>query len=89
MIHDGLWCPFENWHMGNTGEVVAEKHQITREVQDDFAYNSHRKAHEAHESGRFKLEIVPVEIPQKKAIRSCWTTTKPFERILQSKRFQS
>ena len=42
MIHDGLWCPFENWHMGNTGEVVAEKHQITRETQDDFAYNSHR-----------------------------------------------
>src|SRR4051794_11905147 len=54
MIHDGLWCPFENWHMGNTGEVVAEKHQITREVQDEFAYNSHRKAHEAHEKGYFK-----------------------------------
>src|SRR5215210_2850575 len=49
MIHDGLWCPFENWHMGNTGEVVAEKYQITRETQDDFAYNSHRKAHEARE----------------------------------------
>src|SRR6185295_6378905 len=44
MIHDGLWCPFENWHMGNTGEVVAEKHQITREEQDHFAFNSHRKA---------------------------------------------
>ena len=44
MVHDGLWCPFENWHMGNTGEVVAEKHQITREMQDDFASNSHRKA---------------------------------------------
>lgn len=66
MIHDGLWCPFENWHMGNTGEVVAEKHQITRETQDDFAYNSHRKAHEAREKGYFKDEIVPVEIPQKK-----------------------
>lgn len=66
MIHDGLWCPFENWHMGNTGEVVAEKHQITRETQDDFAYNSHRKAAEAHEKGYFKDEIVPVEIPQKK-----------------------
>src|SRR5436190_20581758 len=66
MIHDGLWCPFENWHMGNTGEVVAEKHQITRETQDDFAYNSHRKAHEAQEKGYFKDEIVPVEIPQKK-----------------------
>src|SRR5688500_8042597 len=66
MIHDGLWCPFENWHMGNTGEVVADKYQITREAQDDFAFNSHRKAHEAHEAGRFTDEIIPVEIPQKK-----------------------
>lgn len=66
MIHDGLWCPFENWHMGNTGEVVAEKHQITRETQDKFAYDSHRKAHEAQQAGRFKEEIIPVEIPQKK-----------------------
>jgi acetyl-CoA C-acetyltransferase len=66
MIHDGLWCPFENWHMGNTGEVVADKHQITRETQDDFAYNSHRKAYEAHQKGYFKDEIIPIEIPQKK-----------------------
>lgn len=66
MIHDGLWCPFENWHMGNTGEVVADKHQITRETQDNFAYYSHRKAAEAQAEGRFKDEIVPVEIPQKK-----------------------
>jgi acetyl-CoA C-acetyltransferase len=66
MIHDGLWCPFENWHMGNTGEVVAEKHQITRETQDQFASDSHRKAHEAQQNGYFKDEIIPVEIPQKK-----------------------
>src|SRR5262245_16053402 len=66
MIHDGLWCPFENWHMGNTGEVVAEKHQITREAQDQFAYDSHRKAAEAQAACRFSEEIVPVEIPQKK-----------------------
>lgn len=66
MINDGLWCPFENWHMGNTGEVVAEKHQISREAQDEFAYNSHRKAAEAQKAGKFKDEIVPVEIPQKK-----------------------
>jgi acetyl-CoA C-acetyltransferase len=66
MIHDGLWCPFENWHMGNTGEVVSEKHQITRELQDEYAYNSHRKAHQARENGYFKEEIVPVTIPQKK-----------------------
>ncbi len=66
MIQDGLWCPFENWHMGNTGEIVAEKHQITRETQDEFAYNSHRKAAEAQAEGRFKDEIVPIEIPQRK-----------------------
>ncbi|HEY0427000.1 MAG TPA: acetyl-CoA C-acetyltransferase [Pyrinomonadaceae bacterium] len=66
MIHDGLWCPFENWHMGNTGEIVAEKHQISRETQDEYAYNSHRKATEAQAEGRFKDEIVPIGIPQKK-----------------------
>lgn len=66
MIHDGLWCPFENWHMGNTGEVVAEKYSIDREQQDVFAFESHRKAAEAQAAGRFKDEIVPVEIPQKK-----------------------
>jgi len=66
MIHDGLWCPFENWHMGNTGEIVAEKYQISREEQDDFAFNSHRKAAEAQAAGRFKDELVSIEIPQKK-----------------------
>ena len=66
MIQDGLWCPFENWHMGNTGEVVAERYQISREEQDNFAFNSHRKAAEAHAAGRFADEIVPIEIPQKK-----------------------
>lgn len=66
MINDGLWCPFENWHMGNTGEVVAEKYEVSREQQDQFAYDSHRKAVEAHEAGRFADEIVPIEIPQKK-----------------------
>jgi acetyl-CoA C-acetyltransferase len=66
MIHDGLWCPFENWHMGNTGEIVADTCGIGRETQDEYAYNSHRKAHEAQAEGRFKDEIVPVEIPQRK-----------------------
>ncbi len=66
LIHDGLWCPFENWHMGNTGEVVSEKYQISRETQDEYAYNSHRKAMEARDSGRFDDEIVSVEIPQRK-----------------------
>lgn len=66
MIQDGLWCPFENWHMGNTGEIVAEKYEITREEQDEYAFGSHRKAAEAQAEGRFKDEIVPIEIPQKK-----------------------
>lgn len=66
MVHDGLWCPFENWHMGMTGEVVAEECKIPREMQDEFAYESHKKAYEAQQAGHFKDEIVPVEIPQKK-----------------------
>jgi acetyl-CoA C-acetyltransferase len=66
MIHDGLWCAFENYHMGNTGEVVAERYGVTREDQDEYALNSHRKAAAAIREGKFKDEILPVEIPQKK-----------------------
>ena len=66
MIHDGLWCAFENYHMGNTGEVVAERYHVTRAEQDEYALNSHRKAAAAIKAGKFKDEILPVEIPQKK-----------------------
>src|SRR5215216_1768036 len=66
MIHDGLWCAFDDWHMGNTGEVVAERFNVTREDQDEYALNSHRKAIAAIREGRFDLEIVPVEMAQKK-----------------------
>ena len=66
MIHDGLWCAFENYHMGHTGEVVAERYGVTREEQDEYALNSHRKAAAAIKAGRFKDEILSVEIPQKK-----------------------
>jgi acetyl-CoA C-acetyltransferase len=66
MIHDGLWCAFENYHMGNTGEVVAERYKVGRAEQDEFAYQSHQKALAATRAGRFKDEIVPIEIPQKK-----------------------
>jgi acetyl-CoA C-acetyltransferase len=66
MIHDGLWCAFENYHMGNTGEVVAERYNVTRAEQDEYALNSHRKAAAAIKAGKFKDEILPVEIPQKK-----------------------
>jgi len=66
MINDGLWCAFENYHMGCTGEVVAEQYSIGRNQQDEFALNSHRKAAAAIKAGKFKDEIVAVEIPQKK-----------------------
>jgi acetyl-CoA C-acetyltransferase len=66
MINDGLWCAFENYHMGCTGEVVAEKFAVGRTEQDEYALNSHRKAAAAIKAGKFKEEIVPLEIPQKK-----------------------
>jgi acetyl-CoA C-acetyltransferase len=66
MIHDGLWDAYENFHMGNTGEIVAEKYRVSRERQDEFALNSHRKAVTAMRAGKFRDEIVPVSIPQRK-----------------------
>lgn len=66
MVNDGLWDSFNNYHMGQTAENVAEKYGITREEQDDYALNSHRKAAAAWKEGRFQKEIVPVEIPAKK-----------------------
>src|SRR3954462_15247099 len=66
MIQDGLWDVFNNYHMGITGENVAEKYGITREMQDEFAVNSHRKAVSAIKECRFKAQIVPVEVPGKK-----------------------
>jgi acetyl-CoA C-acetyltransferase len=66
MVHDGLWDIYNDYHMGITGENVAEKYGITREEQDEFAVNSHRKAIAAWKECRFKSQIVPVEIPAKK-----------------------
>jgi acetyl-CoA C-acetyltransferase len=66
MINDGLWCAFENYHMGCTGELVADEYSIGRAEQDEFATGSHRKAAAAIKAGRFKDEIVAVEIPQRK-----------------------
>jgi acetyl-CoA C-acetyltransferase len=66
MIHDGLWDSFNNIHMGLTGEVVSEKYRVTREQQDCYAVESHRKAAAATKQGWFKDEIVAVSIPQKK-----------------------
>src|ERR671912_1927610 len=66
MIHDGLWCPFEGWHMGNAGECVADCFKVSREEQDAWAVESHRRAVAAHSAGKFKDELLPVSIPQKK-----------------------
>jgi acetyl-CoA C-acetyltransferase len=66
MVHDGLWCAFENCHMGVSGEVVAEKYGIRRDEQDRYAVESHRRAAAAADAGWFKDEILPVSLPQKK-----------------------
>jgi len=66
MIYDGLWCAFDNQHMGMTGEVMAEKFGATREEQDAYAVSSHQKAIHATEKGYLEEEIVPVEVPQRK-----------------------
>ena len=66
MIHDGLWCAFEQCHMGVSGEVVAEKHHVSRDEQDRYAVESHRRASAATEAGWFRDEIVPVTLSQKK-----------------------
>ena len=66
MINDGLWCAFENYHMGNAGEVVAECYHVGRAEQDAFALASHEKAAHATSAGWFKDEILPVSLPQKK-----------------------
>src|SRR3989441_11759178 len=67
MIHDGLWCAFDDQHMGCTGEVVSERFHVSRAEQDEYALNSHRKAAAAIKAGRVKDENVPVGIPQKKS----------------------
>jgi acetyl-CoA C-acetyltransferase len=66
MVRDGLWDVYNDYHMGITGENVAEKYGISREEQDEFALNSHRKAVSAIKECRFKSQVVPVELPAKK-----------------------
>jgi acetyl-CoA C-acetyltransferase len=66
MVYDGLWDAYNDIHMGNTGEITSERYNIPRKEMDEYAYNSHRKAAEAAAGGKFKDEIMPVEIPQRK-----------------------
>jgi len=66
MVQDGLWDVYEDFHMGCCGEAVAEKYGIGRQAQDEYALSSHRKAIAAIDAGKFKAEIVPVPLPEKK-----------------------
>lgn len=66
LLKDGLWDPFENWGMGNAAEFIGEEYEVTREAMDQFALQSHQKAVAAQEAGRFKAEIIPVQIPGRK-----------------------
>ena len=66
LLHDGLWDPFEDWAMGNAADFIADEYEVTREAMDRFAFESQQKAVAAIEAGKFKKEIVPVEIPGRK-----------------------
>src|SRR5438477_6453067 len=77
VIQDGLWCTFDDQHMGCTGELVAERFDVSREAQDEYSLNSHRRASAAIKSGKFKDEIVPVDIPQKKGAPIIFDTDEP------------
>lgn len=66
MVYDGLWCAFEDHHMGNSAEWIAREYSLTREELDEYACNSQMKAIAAIDAGRFKDEIVPIEVPQRK-----------------------
>lgn len=66
LLHDGLWDPFEDWNMGNAAEFIADEYEVTREAMDRFALESHQKAVAAQEAGKFKSEIVPVEVKTRK-----------------------
>ena len=77
VIQDGLWCAFDDHHMGCTSEVVSERFHVSRAEQDEYAVNSHRKAVAAIKAGKFKDEIVPVEIPQKKGAPVVVDTDEP------------
>lgn len=66
MVNDGLWCAFQDWHMGSAAELIARKYEVSREAQDEYAVGSHAKAIAAIDAGKFKGEILPVEVPQRK-----------------------
>lgn len=80
ILHDGLWCGFENWVMGNAAEFIAKQFEVTREEMDEFSLNSHEKAAQATASGFFKNEIAPVEVKSRKT-----TTILTYDETIRAK----
>ena len=80
LLQDGLWDPFEDWGMGDAAEFIAEEYQVTREAMDEFALSSHQKAAAAHDAGKFRDEIVPVEIPGRKGKVTIFEADETFRR---------
>jgi acetyl-CoA C-acetyltransferase len=78
MIHDGLWDAFDDVHMGMTGELVSERYKVTREEQDAYAVDSHRKAAKATRDGAFTAEMLPISIPQRKGDPILVNTDEPI-----------
>lgn len=74
LLNDGLWDPFEDWGMGNAAEFIAEEYDVSREEMDQYAYQSHQKAIQAIDQGKFKDEIVPIEVKGKKGSVSVFDT---------------
>jgi len=81
LIKDGLWDVYNNFHMGNAGELCAAKYRLTRQELDDYALESYRRAQQAMAAGSFKNEIVPVEVPQRKGAASTVTDDEEPNRI--------
>jgi len=77
MINDGLWDPYNNWHMGNAAELCVKEHSFSREAQDEFAIESYKRAQSAVEAGLFKGELTPVEVKQRKAVLSVDSDEEP------------
>jgi len=86
MIHDGLWDPYGDKHMGNCAEACAAKNTFTREQQDDYSHESYRRAQEAVKSGKFKKEIAGVEVPGKKGTSTIIDDEAPFAAPLETMR---
>ena len=74
LLNDGLWDPFEDWAMGNAADFIAEEYEVTREAMDRFALESQQKAVAAIQGGKFKDEIVPVEVPGRKGAITIFDT---------------